>query len=87
MGDGKTTLPILGVGTVKCIIGSNILTIPDVRYIPGLSESVYSLLIHIKTPGHGLDSSFDKGLHLTFPTFKTQALVGSDDIYLDIHPC
>jgi len=30
LGDGKTTLPILGVGTVKCKIGSNILTIPDV---------------------------------------------------------
>ena len=50
LGDGKTTLPILGVGTVKCQIGSNIVNIPDVRYIPGLSESVYSLLIHIKTP-------------------------------------
>jgi len=87
LGDGKTTLPILGVGTVKCQIGSNIVNIPDVRYIPGLSESVYSLLIHIKTPGHGLDSSFDRGLHLTFPTFTTQAIVGSDDIYLDMKPC
>ena len=83
----KTTLPILGVGTVKYQIGSNFVNIPDVRYIPGLSESVYSLLIHIKIPGHGLDSSFDRGLHLTFPTFTTQAIVGSDDIYLDMKPC
>jgi hypothetical protein len=87
LGDGKTTLPILGVGTVKCKIGSNILSIPNVRYIPGLGESVYSLLIHIKTPGHGLDSSFENGLYLTFPSFKTQAIVGSHDISLDMNPC
>ncbi len=43
--------------------------------------------MHIKTPDHGLDSSFEKGLFLTFPSFKTQATVGLDDIYLDMTPC
>jgi len=35
LGDGKTTLSIQGVGTVKCKIG-------NVRYILDLSESIYS---------------------------------------------
>ncbi len=33
LGDGKTSLPIEGVGTVKCLIGSNELTIENVQYI------------------------------------------------------
>jgi hypothetical protein len=69
-----------------CKVGSNVLTIPNVRYIPGLSESVYSLLQHIKTPDHGLDSTYDEGLYLKYPDFQTQAIVGSDDIYLDMLP-
>jgi hypothetical protein len=34
-----------------------------------------------------LDSSFEKGLFLTFPSFSSKAIVGSDDIYLDMTPC
>jgi hypothetical protein len=33
-----------------------------------------------------LDSSYDVGLYLQFPTFNTKAIVGSDDIYLDMVP-
>jgi hypothetical protein len=44
-------------------------------------------LLHIKQPGHGLDSSFEGGLFLTFPEFTVKALVGDDDIYLDTTPC
>jgi len=40
LGDGKTTVPIQGIGTVKMKIGAHILTIPEVRYIPGLSFRV-----------------------------------------------
>jgi hypothetical protein len=86
LGDGKTSLPIHGVGTVKCQIGHQIVTIPNVRYIPELSESIYSLFIHIKTPNHGLESSFDKGLILHFPDFSIPALIGHDNIYLDMQP-
>jgi hypothetical protein len=82
LGDGKTSLSIQGVSTVKCKIGDSVLTIPNVRYIPDLSESIYSLFVHIKTPGHGLESSFDKGLNIHFPDFSTQALIGTDDIYI-----
>jgi hypothetical protein len=57
LGDGKTSLPIKGVGTVQCRVGTEILTIPNVRYIPDLSESIYSLFQHIQSPGHKLESS------------------------------
>jgi hypothetical protein len=67
-------------------MGSNLLTIPGVRNVPDLSESIYSLLLHIKTPEHGLDSSFQDGLYLRFPSFQSQAIIGSDDIYLDMLP-
>jgi hypothetical protein len=86
LGDGTTSVPIQGVGTVMCKVGSNVLTIPNVRYIPGLSESVYSLLQHIKSQDHGLDSTHDTGLYLEFPDFQTKAIIGSDDIYLDMLP-
>jgi hypothetical protein len=56
LGDGKTSLSIHGVGTVKCQIDHQILTIPNVCYIPELNESIYSLFVHIKTPNHGLQS-------------------------------
>jgi hypothetical protein len=86
LGDGKTSLSIKGVGTVKCKIGSHVLRIENVRYIPDLAESIYSLFLHIKCPQHGLHSSFDTGLFIVFPEFKTKAIVGSDDIYLDTVP-
>ncbi len=86
LGDGTTSVSIQGIGTITCKVGSDTLTISNVRYIPDLSESVYSLLQHIKTPGHGLDSTFEQGMYLTFPTFKTKAIIGSDDIYLDMIP-
>jgi hypothetical protein len=37
LGDGKATLPIQGIGTIKMKIGGNILTVDNVCYIPGLS--------------------------------------------------
>jgi len=86
LGDGKTTLSIKGIGTVVCKIEGYELRIPNVRYIPDLGESIYSLFVHIQTPGHGLESSFDKGLFIKFPEFSTQAIIGRDDIYLDMQP-
>jgi hypothetical protein len=86
LGDGKTSLSIQGVGTVYCRIGSQVLRIPHVRYVPDLSESIYSLFLHVKTPHHGLESSYENGLFLQFPQFKTQAIIGDNDIYLDMVP-
>ena len=48
LGDGKTALPIQGVGTITCQIRDHILTIPNVHYKPDLSKSIYSLFVHIK---------------------------------------
>jgi hypothetical protein len=57
-----------------------------VRYVPDLAESIYSLFLHIQCPCHGLHSSFEDGLFIVFPEFKTKALLGNDDIYLDAVP-
>jgi hypothetical protein len=81
LGDGKARLKIQGIGTINCLVDGHPLTIEDVCYIPDLAESVYSLLLHIKQPQHGLKSSFEEGLHITFPQFTTKALVGNDNIY------
>jgi hypothetical protein len=86
LGDGKTSLNMRGVGTVKCKVGNNILTLDNVRYIPDLGESIYSLFLHIQRPGHSLNSSFTDGLLINFPTFTTKAIVGTSDIYLDAVP-
>jgi hypothetical protein len=86
LGDGKTKLLVKGIGTVKCKIGDHVLCLENVRYIPDLSESIYSLFLHIRSPGHGLHSTFDDGLFILFPTFRTKAILGTDDIYLDAAP-
>jgi hypothetical protein len=54
--------------------------------VPGLSESIYSFFLHLQTPHHELDSSYEKGLFLQFPKFKTKAIIGTTDIYLDMVP-
>jgi hypothetical protein len=86
LGDGKTVLPIKGVGTVQCFVDENLVTLENVRFIPDLSESIYSLFLHIKYPGRGLQSSFESGLFVSFPNFTTKALVGEHDIYLNMIP-
>jgi hypothetical protein len=82
LGDGKTTLSIKGVGTIRCYTDSNMVDIPNVIYVPDLSESFYSLHLHIKTLKHGLESSFEHGLFIRFPNFQTKAIIGQDDIYI-----
>jgi hypothetical protein len=86
LGDGKTTLSILGVGSVKCRIGSHTLTIPNVRYIPALSENIHSLFQHIQCPEHNLELSYEEGMYLIFPTFRIKEVIGEHDIYLDALP-
>jgi hypothetical protein len=86
LGDGQTTLDIQDIGTVKLQIGDHIHSIDNVRYIPDLAESIYSQFLHIRTPNHGLQSSFDDGLHIIFPTFSIKAILGTDDVYLDATP-
>jgi hypothetical protein len=63
------------------------LSINNVRWVPDLSESVYSLFLHIQCPNHRVSSSFENGLTIYFPEFHTQAIVGTTDIYLDAVPC
>jgi hypothetical protein len=86
LGVGKTSLDIKGVGTIKLKFGQNILTVENVRYVPSLAESIYSLFLHIQRPDHALHSSFADGLSIVFPTFRATAIIGTDDIYLDATP-
>jgi hypothetical protein len=86
LGDGKTSLDVKGVGTIKLQFGQDILTVENVRHVPSLAESIYSLLFHIQRPGYTLNSSFDDGLSIVFPTFQTTAIIGHDDIYLNVTP-
>jgi hypothetical protein len=86
LGDGKTSLTIKGIGMVHCRVDEHQLMIPNVQYIPDLGESIYSLFQHIKSPGHGLNSSFERGLSIIFPSFETKAVIGHHDIYLDAVP-
>ncbi len=86
LGDGKISLDIKGIGTIKMMIDGHELQVDNVRCIPDLAESIYSLFLHIKCPSHGLNSSIDDGLHITFPSFMTKAILGQDDIYINEVP-
>ena len=73
---------LLGIGTIKLLIDGHTLLVDNVRYIPELSESIYSLFVHVQSPNHGLQSSFETGRHILFPNFTTTAILGEHDIYL-----
>jgi hypothetical protein len=51
-----------------------------------MSSSIYSLFLHIQYPGHGLKSSYEDGLFITFPSATTKAIVGEHDIYINRVP-
>lgn len=84
LGDGQTCLPIHGIGTVTCTFGNYTLCMDNVWYVPGLSESIYSLFSHFQSPSHSVHSSFDDGHYVIFPTFTVKAVLGESDIYLDM---
>jgi hypothetical protein len=81
LGDGKTSLLTKGIGSVKCYIDGRLLTIPDIRYAPDLSELIYSLFMHICQPNHGIHSSFETGLIIQFLVFKSKACTANDQQY------
>jgi hypothetical protein len=76
LGDGTTTLDTHGIGTVCCTLGSNTVILENIRYVSGLAESIYSLFLHMKQPGHGLKSSYDTGLQILFLHSKLLLLLG-----------
>ncbi len=51
-----------------------------------MSESIYSLFLHIQSPGYAVHSSFSEGLSIMFPNLTTKAIIGHDDIYLNAVP-
>jgi len=78
---------IQGVGSIKLCINGHTVSIPEVCYVPNLAENIYSLFCHIQCPDHGLYSSFDEGLHILFPHFRTREILAVNDIYVDATPC
>jgi hypothetical protein len=60
--------------------------VEGVRYVPDLSESIYSLFVHFKCPRHGIHSSFEDGLQVSFPEFTTDVIIGENDINLNAIP-
>jgi len=40
----------------------------------------------VQCPNHGIHSSYETGLHIKFPLFTTQAVLGTHDIYLNAAP-
>lgn len=59
LGDGKTFVPISGIGVISLVIDGHPISIPDVRFVPALAENIYSLFCHNKQPEHGYMVSFD----------------------------
>lgn len=56
-------------------MGNEILFIDNIHYIPNLTETIYSLFVHIQSPCHGLQSSFEHGLFIIFPTSGQRQLL------------
>jgi hypothetical protein len=71
LGDGKTSLEIKGVDTIKLRFGDDTLLVDNVRCVPDLAESIYSLFLHVQSPVFALHSSFDAGLSIIFPTLTS----------------
>jgi hypothetical protein len=86
LGDGKTSVPIQGIGVIKLCIDGHTILIPNVCFVPSLAENIYSLFCHIQCKDHGLHSSFSEGLYIVFPDFQTKAILGENDIYVDAIP-
>jgi len=85
LGDGKTSLSIQGIGSVKWYIDGHLLMIDNVCYVPDLSELIYRFFLHIQQPHHGIHSSFEGGLIIQFPDFETKALIGNNDVSLMLY--
>jgi hypothetical protein len=87
LGDGKTLVPIQGVGSNRLCIDGNTVSILEIRCVPALAENIYSLFCHIQCRNHGLTSSFTEGFYIFYPQFQTRAVLGVYDIYIDATPC
>ena len=88
-------IPILGIGTASCTATDGInhhpLTLPDVLYVPALSENLYSVHHHWNQPGHDiLKTETESGeldtLSLKFPTFSVPLINTDEAIYAPIYP-
>jgi hypothetical protein len=86
LGDGKTLVPISGIKVISLVIDGHPISIRDVCFVLALAENINSLFCHIKQPEHGLHSSFDDGLHITFPSFLSKVILGNNDICIDGTP-
>ena len=81
----NSSIPALGIGTASCTDGTNNFTLPNVLYVPQLTDSLYSLQEHWRTPGHDVRKTSEENLELVFPTFTTP-LTLTTDLFAPIYP-
>ena len=69
LGDGKTTQPICGVGTIEFTTSlGHTIRLHNVVYVPGLNVSLYSINQHMKYEGCYEHSEYNS-CRLAFPSF------------------
>ena len=72
LGDGNTTSPIKGKGTIAYEVQKNIIHLHDVLYVPSLNVNLYSVKQHMKVQGCSEHSEANK-CTLAYPTFTITA--------------
>lgn len=91
----ESTIPILGIGTASCTaidgLNHHPLILPDVLYVPALSENLYSVHHHWNQPGHDIVKTETASgeldtLSLKFPTFSVPLINTDEAIYAPIYP-
>ena len=84
LGDGSTTIPISGKGTIDYIVDSHRIILHNVYYVPQLEDTLYSIKQHITF----LDCNFhaeDNIMTLKYPTFTLQASI-EDEVQVTLLP-
>ena len=85
LADGKTTAPIMGVGTIRIILTNKmVIEIEEVLYVPELSACLFSVKQHIQQAQcrlYGLNNT----LYLIFPHFHIKANM-ANEIFFSFNP-
>ena len=84
LANGKTKLPISGIGTIKIMVSAKVLMLAHILHAPLVSCSLFSLKEHMRHLGCAQYGETNN-LHLFFLTFSIKASV-SEDIVFDASP-
>ena len=85
LGDGKTTQPICGVGTIEFTTSlGHTIRLHNVVYVPGLNVSLYSIKQHMKYEGCYEHSEYNS-CRLAFPSFILP-VDNNDELEFNVQP-